>query len=318
MRGSTTFGCSPFSRWQVGDNDLFSCVPRFGVHMLEIGTFDMSVFEITFAELSRMDTQHGCLLTTSYNALTALEAHHDLRLRKGYEVGVYVGISSTDHHVLLRKNHLTSSLSSSSFDATGGAHSVAAGRISFTHGFTGAAMAIDTACSSSLVALNAASTMCHRFCFSNNVACVASVNLLQALYTTMVFERAGMLASDGRCKTLDSAADGYTRAESCIAIYLTDEIEHVVTAAMSAGTILSSAVNQDGRSSSLSAPSGVAQQKVICNAIKLAELERGISGILLHGTGTALGDPIEIGAIILVLKSTQEREGNFLTYSLWR
>ena len=195
---------------------------------------------------------------------------------------------------------------------------MAAGRISFTHGFTGAAMAIDTACSSSLVALNAASTMCHRFCFSNNVACVASVNLLQALYTTMVFERAGMLASDGRCKTLDSAADGYTRAESCIAIYLTDEIEHVVTAAMSAGTILSSAVNQDGRSSSLSAPSGVAQQKVICNATQASGVRTRNKRHPIAWDRTALGDPIEIGAIILVLKSTQEREGDFSDLLLWR
>ena len=175
-------GCSPFSRWQVDDHGMFSCVPNFGVHMLMFDTFDAFVFNMTISELFKMDTQHGCLLTTSYNALAAFESQHKLGLHDGYEVGVFVGMSSTDHQILIGKSDLTSSSSSSSsFDATGGAHSVAAGRIAFTHGFAGAAVAIDTACSSSLVALNTASAMCVRLQLPRKgVACVASVNLLQA------------------------------------------------------------------------------------------------------------------------------------------
>ena len=217
-------------------------------------------------------------------------------------------MSSTDHQILIGKSDLTSSSSSSSssFDATGGAHSVAAGRIAFTHGFAGAAVAIDTACSSSLVALNTASAMCVRLQLPRKgLACVASVNLLQALHTSIIFERAGMLAADGRCKTLDSTADGYTRAESCIAIYLTNVMEPFITEGMVSIRILSSEINKDGQSSSLTAPNGVAQQKVIRNAINLAGLDESVDGILLHGTGTALGDPIELGAIIMVLKQAQ-------------
>lgn len=111
---------------------------------------------------------------------------------------------------------------------------------------------------------------------------------------------AGMLAMDGRCKTMDSSADGYVRAEACV-VFL---IETVAQGSGAFGTVIfGSAVNQDGRSSSLTAPNGPAQQGVIRIALQAGEVApEALDALEMHGTGTPLGDPIEIGAMTAVTK----------------
>ena len=127
---------------------------------------------------------------------------------------------------------------------------------------------------------------------------------------------AGMLTMDGRCKSLDASADGYVRAENCIAFLL--EAVDISAAATGGGAgeagqppllsstmvvIRGSAVNQDGRSSSLTAPNGPAQQGAIRASLLAGEVEAGAVGTLeMHGTGTPLGDPIEVGAAVAVLQ----------------
>ena len=127
---------------------------------------------------------------------------------------------------------------------------------------------------------------------------------------------AGMLTMDGRCKSLDASADGYVRAENCIA-FLLEAIDITASAAAAGGegdqpppllsstrvVIRGSAVNQDGRSSSLTAPNGPAQQGAIRAALLAGDVEAGAVGLLeMHGTGTPLGDPIEVGAAVAVLQ----------------
>ena len=114
---------------------------------------------------------------------------------------------------------------------------------------------------------------------------------------------AGMLALDGRCKSLDAAADGYVRAENCTAFLITSSSAEDGSSATAAVVVCGSSVNQDGRSSSLTAPNGPAQQAAIRAALRAAALQASSVGSLeMHGTGTALGDPIEVGAAVAVLQ----------------
>lgn len=125
---------------------------------------------------------------------------------------------------------------------------------------------------------------------------------------------AGMLALDGRCKTLDAAANGYVRAEDCIAFLLESStpsctgplrctVNDYECYNAVAVVVRGSSVNQDGRSSSLTAPNGPAQQVAIKSALASGSLKAcDVSTIEMHGTGTALGDPIEVGAVSAVMQ----------------
>lgn len=180
------------------------------------------------------------------------------------------------------------------YNATGGASSVAPGRISFAFGLKGAAVSVDTACSSSLVATHLGCSEVASW--DAGAAVIAGVNLTLLSETTLMFQRAGMIAADGRCKTLDAAADGYVRGEGC-EVALVASFHLASSTALPIALIISgTAVGQDGRSSSLTAPNGPSQRAVIRTALDRATLKpHDMGALMLHGTGTALGDPIEMG-----------------------
>ena len=183
------------------------------------------------------------------------------------------------------------------YTATGNTLSVASGRISFGFDLRGPTLTVDTACSSSLVSLHSArSSLVMAQCVN---AINAGANLMLSVETPAAFAKSGMLSRDGRCKTLDSNADGYVRAEAAGAMLL----EHLDGDYLDLFAILNStALNQDGRSSSLTAPNGPAQSSVIKHALKAGLLSpQNIDAIEMHGTGTGLGDPIEVGALGAVL-----------------
>ena len=238
-------------------------------------------------------------------------------------MGAFVGIQQMEYASLAMP--FTASLGP--YTATGGPLSVAAGRISFTYGIKGPALSIDTACSSSLVATHVA--MQHVQVAQQRSALAAGINLLLSETTTAVAQAAGMLTMDGRCKALDQGADGYvrygthyimppcdsatsspnnylthvldSRAESCTAYLLNHDPPNGEGSVLS---LASTFVNQDGRSSSLTAPNGPSQQALIRGALAAAELlPQLVQGLALHGTGTSLGDPIEVGAALAVLGS---------------
>jgi acyl transferase domain-containing protein len=178
------------------------------------------------------------------------------------------------------------------YTATGNTLSVASGRISYTFGLRGPAVTVDTACSSSLVSLHMAfNGLTLRQCSS---AVNAGANLMLSVETPAAFAKSGMLSADGRCKTLDAAADGYVRAEALGALFLQRE----TLGGSGMALICSTAVNQDGRSSSLTAPNGPAQQEAVRVALSGANMVfSDLQAIQMHGTGTGLGDPIEVGAL---------------------
>ena len=166
-------------------------------------------------------------------------------------------------------------------------------------------MSIDTACSSSLVGAHLACTSflpggCSR-------ALATGINLTLRADTTAVLSMAGMLTVDGRCKSLDAAADGYARGEACVVHLLEAAPEDAGASAAMAGAavVLGTGVNQDGRSSSLTAPNGPSQQAVVRAALNWRETHPAdISVLEMHGTGTALGDPIEVGAAFAVFQAS--------------
>jgi len=285
----------PLSRW---DADTFAEIspnawePRFGSFVAGAEAFDAAAFATSRPEAVYMDPQQRILMErTGEVIMHASLITSSLPSRTSIMVGIgtvdYVGMSST--------------LPLGMYFATGGANSVAAGRLSFTFNLTGSCLSIDTACSSSLVAAHYSVSDLRNG--SAEAAISAGVNLTLSPKKAAAFTITGMLTSDGRCKTLDSTADGYVRAETCVvhllkpAISSFEEEDGVL--------ILGSAVNQDGKSSSLTAPSGPAQQLVLCDALHAAELDaRDFGGLEMHGTGTALGDPIEVGAALAIFSSS--------------
>lgn len=169
---------------------------------------------------------------------------------------------------------------------------------------------VDTACSSSLVAAHLVMTHLS----SNTVAAglVGGVSVLLSPNTTAMFQKAGMLSADGRCKAVDAAADGYVRGEGCGVMLLqcqgADASDTGLADMDALAVFRGSAVNQDGRSSSLTAPNGPSQQAAIRQALQASALEpHQITAMQLHGTGTPLGDPIELGAVQAVLMGSSQR-----------
>merc|ERR1719174_2870093 len=285
----------PFARWDldtVSSEYRDTRPPTFGSFMQDIAAFDIACTGLGLGEAKLMDVQQRALIQ-----LTLELKMSSMALNGTTPVGVFVGISHTDYGRLCSKFQANVT----TYSATGGALNVASGRLSYTFDFRGPAMSIDTACSSSLVTTHLAN-MQRKFSRTTNI--VAGVNILTTPETTMMFHKAGMLSADGRCKTLDASADGYVRGEFCGALCI--ESAEAAEATQSDNSlpvaVLGTAVNQDGRSSALTAPNGPAQQMVIRSALQHKSLDGGdVSLLQMHGTGTPLGDPIEVGALNAVL-----------------
>ncbi|GAX72979.1 hypothetical protein CEUSTIGMA_g431.t1, partial [Chlamydomonas eustigma] len=318
---------------------------QFGAFMVDCEVFDASAFGLSQAEATSMDPQHRLLLESAAELVSSAKtqqqqrqvlvqqdtrgAVHNMKALDALSapsVAVYVGISWTEYHRLSEVHAgMAGSSTSGPYEAQGAVLSVAAGRISYHLGLTGPSMAIDTACSSSLVATDLAVQQIRQQPLKVRPselqgALVGGINMMLMPQTTAMFQSAGMLSPDGRCKTLDASADGYVRGEACTMAMLqnfsviqslgkNDETDHAKGATPQCyAVLLGTSVNQDGRSSALTAPNGPAQQEVIRQAISNAEASKGLAGgscqvtsLQMHGTGTSLGDPIEVGAALEVL-----------------
>lgn len=184
---------------------------------------------------------------------------------------------------------------------------MAAGRLAYLLGLQGPTLALDTACSSSLVALHLACQSLHAG--ECDLALAGGVNLTLAPETTLALSELGMLATDGRCKTFDARADGFVRGEGCGLMALKRLRDARAAGDRILAVVAGSAVNHDGRSSGLTAPNGTAQEVVLRKALQAAGLELGdVHYLEAHGTGTALGDPIEVRAACSILGAGRAAE----------
>jgi acyl transferase domain-containing protein/thioesterase domain-containing protein/acyl carrier protein len=266
-----------------------------------VDQFDANFFGISPREAEFLDPQQRLLLEVTWEALE--DAGINPKNLKGTSSGVFIGISTHDYEDLIRDS---SADEINPYYATGNMASTAAGRISFLLGLNGPCIAIDTACSSSLVALHQACNSLHLH--ESDIAIVGGVNLILSPTLSINFSQAHMLASDGHCKTFDKNADGYVRGEGCGVIILKRLSEALHDNDRILAVVRGSAVNQDGASSGLTVPNGPSQENVIKRALQQASLKPDdIDYIEAHGTGTALGDPIEINAIYNVFKNPNRK-----------
>ena len=260
--------------------------------------FDASFFRIAPREAASLDPQQRLLLEVSWQSLENAAIPAD-KIEKSL-TGVFIGASAIDYwHQLLSENEIDAYLT------TGNTHSLASGRISHFFDFTGPSVSIDTACSSSLVAVHLAiKSLRDREC---NMALAGGVNRLISPKISLNFAKAKMLSPDGRCKTFDETANGFVRSEGCGIVVLKRLSDAIASKDLIRAVLLGSATNQDGRTSSITTPSSLSQQAVIKQALANSKVEAPqVSYLETHGTGTSLGDAIEIEALSQVFKDNKE------------
>ncbi|WP_338925302.1 SDR family NAD(P)-dependent oxidoreductase [Mycetohabitans endofungorum] len=248
--------------------------------------FDADFFKISAREAEAMDPQHRIVLEQTWAAFE--DAGIPPQSLRGSDTGVYIGVSSADYNGLLART------AAGAHDATGNAHSIIANRISYLFDFHGPSAPVDTACSSSLVAVyKAAQAILNGDC---TVAVAGGVNLC---FEPMVFigaAKAGMLSPTGRCKTFAADADGYVRGEGVGVLIVKDYKQALADGDNIVATIIGAARNHGGHANSLTAPNSTAQANLIKQACRGVDIN-SIGYIEVHGTGTRLGDPIEISGL---------------------
>jgi acyl transferase domain-containing protein/aryl carrier-like protein len=265
---------------------------RWGGLLDDIEQFDAELFGISPKAALCMDPQQRMMLEVAWEAIES--AGYDPLDLPNKQGGVFVATGPNEYAPLLLSAGL--GMEPSANMATGNSASVVAGRLSYLFGWNGPAAVVDTACSSSLVAVHmACQSLRSREC---DLAIAGGVNLILSPLSTVVIGRNGMLAADSRCKVFDAAADGYIRSEgAAILVFkrLSDALahrDHILA------VVRGSAVTHNGRSQGLTAPSGPSQEAVIKKALEQSGVATdAVSYVETHGTGTALGDPIEVASL---------------------
>ena len=305
--GVDAIGPIPADRWDA--DALYDPDPeapgriatRCGGFLNKIDQFDPSLFNISPREAMGIDPQQRLLLEVCWEALEHAGQAPD-RLDRS-STGVYMGVCSSDYTYLQLKTRDPDLLDA--HFTSGIAHSVVTGRVSYVLGLQGPSVTVDTACSSSLVAIHlACNALRNGEC---RMALAGGVNLILAPDLFIALSHSRMLAPDGHCKTFDAAADGFARGEGCGVIILKRLSDAQVDGDRILSIIRGSAVNQDGPSSSLTAPNGPAQEAVVRDALSRAGVApRDVGFIEAHGTGTQLGDPLEINALGAVFAADRD------------
>ena len=274
----------------------------FGGYVEGLDRFDAGFFRIAPVEAELLDPQQRLLLEVSWEALE--DAGVDPESLRGSRTGVYGGVCGSDYQRLATPRE---DPAASLYRATGNTASTAVGRVAFALGLRGPAITVDTACSSSLVAVHQAAAALRLG--EADLALAGGVNVILTSEATRIFTDAGMLAADGRCKTFDAAADGFVRGEGCGMVVLKRLSDAERDGDRVLGVLLGSAVNQDGASAGLTVPNGPAQEEVIEEALGRAGVEPGsVDYLEAHGTGTELGDPVEVRAAASVYGRERDPE----------
>jgi acyl transferase domain-containing protein/acyl carrier protein len=257
----------------------------------DVDQFDATFFGVSPREAEQMDPQQRWLLQVAWEALE--DAGLAPEQLAGSQTGVFVGMTGSDFLFLQTGNDPANI---DTYVASGNSHAVAAGRLSYVLGFRGPAMTIDTACSSALLSVHLA---CNSLRIGEcDTALAGGVLLLLSPGAYVTACKAKLLSPDGHCKTFDDSADGYVRAEGCAMVTLKRLSDAQRDGDNILAVIRGSACNQDGRSGGLTVPSGNAQEAVIRQALLNAGVSASeVSYVESHGTGTALGDPIEVQAL---------------------
>ena len=296
----------PANRWDVNENfDPRPGVPgksctRKGGFIDGVSEFDAEFFNISSREAEGMDPQQRILLECAWHCFE--DAGVKPSTQQGKSCGVFVGVTATDYGMLQVSTDLSDEVNP--YFNTGTPQNVCAGRISYVFGLEGPSMAVDTACSSSLTAIHLACQSLRAGDCETAIAGGVNLTLTPLLYSTL--SAAGMLSVDGFCKPFDSEANGYARGEGCGLIILKRLSDAKKDGDKILGSIRGSTLNQDGASSGLTVPNGVAQKNLIEKTLERSHTRpEEIDYVEAHGTGTPLGDPIEVRALGRALASSR-------------
>ena len=298
-----TVGPIPADRWdaaQYYDADPDKPGKMYvqnGSFLNRVDGFDPGFFGISPREAVSLDPQQRLLLEVVWETLE----HAGIAASglKGSRTGLFVGVGQHDYLQLQLNAHQAKGIDA--YFGTGGGTCFASGRLSYCLGFNGPSISIDTACSSSLVAIHLACQSLR--CGESDLALTGGVQLILSPEINVFLSRSKALAPDGRCKTFDAAADGFGRGEGCgmVALKRLSDAERDGDSILA--VILGSSVNHDGATSGLTVPNGLAQQALIRNVMQHAGIDaKQVDYIEAHGTGTELGDPLEVEALAEVFK----------------
>ena len=264
---------------------------RKGGFVNKIDQFDPQFFRISPREATSLDPQQRLLLEVAWESLE--DAGQSADAVRGSDTGFFIGLSWHDYE---RNAYGMNPVRLDAYSAMGNTQSIAVGRLAFVLGAHGPTVLLDTACSSSLVAVHAA---CQSLRLGETrMALAGGVNLMISPLSTIFCCKIKALAPDSRCKTFDAAADGYARGEGCGIVVLKRLSDAIADRNHIRAIIRGTAINHDGPASGLTVPNRAAQQLVIEAALRNGRVDPlDVGYIEAHGTGTALGDPIEIGAL---------------------
>ncbi len=294
----------PKERWDIDQyydpdpNAIGKMYTRFANFITDVERFDPEFFRISPRETKKLDPQHRLLLEVCWESLEY--AGLSPAFLRDSQTGVFIGMMTHDYL------NLAANPADLHTGSTNGAP-LAAGRIAYTLGLHGPTLTVETACSSSLVA-------CHLACQSLrqqecNLALVGGVNLMLTPEMNMIQSRSQMNSPDGRCKTFDDRADGYGRGEGCGIVVLKRLSDAEADGDQILALIRGSAINHDGSSSGLTVPNGLAQEALIRQALANSKVEaHQVDYVECHGTGTPLGDPIEVEALANIYGHNRDRE----------
>ena len=286
---------------------------RFGAFVADIDQFDAAFFRISPVEAELLDPQQRMMLETSWLALEDAGIN-PVRL-KGTRTGVYTGISNDEYRMLVVESSRPSEAAGSLYALSGTNLNGTSGRVSFVLGLMGPAKAVDAACASAMVAVNDAVTD-----LQHGKADLALVGGVQAILNGRIYElraESMMLSPDGQCKTFDASANGYVRGEGCGVVVLKRLSEAEADGDRIWAVIRGSAVNHGGASVGLTVPHTPALEQVMETALSEAGvLPSEVDYLEAHGTGTAVGDPIELDAVASVYGRGREADRPLLTGSV--
>ena len=300
--GVDAVGEVPPSRWAI--DRYFDPDPdrpgkmstRYGAFLEDPAQFDADFFGISPREAVSLDPQHRLALEVAWEAIENA-GYNPLKLA-GSPSGVFLAAGNGDYGRMVfgRLDRIDA------YSSLGNVFSVMSGRISYLLGLHGPSLVVDTACSGSLVALHlACQSLRAREC---DFALAGGVNLILSPELHVNFSKARMMSPEGKCRSFDARADGYVRGEGCGIVVLKRLSDAMADGDRILAVIHSSAVNQDGHSSGVTAPNGAAQEALIRKALADAEIRPDeIDYVETHGTGTPLGDPIEARALAATVGS---------------
>ncbi|MEK4432035.1 SDR family NAD(P)-dependent oxidoreductase [Paenibacillus sp. FSL M7-0802] len=282
---------------------------KWGGFIEGIYEFDPLFFGISPREAALMDPQQRLLMTYIWKAIE--DAGIQAGSLSGTRTGIFVGTANSGYSGMIYQGNV----GVEAYSSSGMAPSVGPNRMSYFLNIHGPSEPIETACSSSLVAIHRAVRAIEDG--SCEMAIAGGVNVIITPELHISFNKAGMLCEDGRCKTFSDKANGYVRGEGAGMLFLKKLKDAEKDGDHIYGVIRGTAVNHGGRANSLTAPNPRAQADVLVNAYTKAGIDpRTVSYIEAHGTGTELGDPIEINGLKAAFKELYENtEGPGITES---